>query len=397
MLRLGMRMLIADRARYLALLFGIAFTAFLVSFAASYFCGFMTRSFALIAENFAADVWVMDPAVMTPEQTVNMPGAVLNRIRSVDGVSYATPMMLGSSTVRFANGRIQTFQIIGVDNTTLAGTPPLQGNLSPSVLHRPDAAVAAAGGTEGKLETPTQSTDLWPTDGPHLDIPTRQLAAGDEVVANGHRVKIEGVASALPRFPPRPLLYMTFANASRVLPPERRILTFVLTKAKPGIDARMLAARIEVTTGLRARTAQDFRSDTVWWFLMNSEDVGDVASMLVLAMTVGFGVAGAMLYMFTHASLGQYAVLKAMGATSRTLISIVCVQAGFSALVGTGLGLGMCAVTGHLAASQGYPFRMMWFTPLVGAAAVLVVSLAAALISFRPVVKLQPANVFSAN
>jgi len=395
--RLGMRMLIADRARFLALLFGIAFTAFLVSFAASYFCGFMTRSFALVAENPAADVWVMDPAVVTPEQTVNMPGITLNRVRSVDGVSYATPLMLGSSAVRFGNGRIQVFQIIGVDDATLAGAPSLEDGLSQTVLHRPDAAVAAAGGTEDKLETPAQPADLWPTDGPHLDVPTRQVTAGDEVVVNGHRVKIEGVASALPRFPPRPLLYMTFANASRVLPPERRILTFALVKAKPGIDAHELAARIEASTGLRARTAQDFRSDTVWWFLLNSEDVGDVASMLVLAMAVGFGVAGVMLYMFTHASLGQYAVLKAMGATSKMLISIVCVQGGFCALVGTGLGLGMCAVAGHLAASQGLPFRMMWFTPLVGTAAVLVVSLAAALISFRPVVKLQPATVFSMN
>jgi putative ABC transport system permease protein len=134
------------------------------------------------------------------------------------------------------------------------------------------------------------------------------------------------------------------------------------------------AAHIGASTGLRARTAQEFRSDTVWWFLLNSEDVGDVASMLVLAMAVGFAVAGVMLYMFTHASLGQYAVLKAMGATSKMLISIVCVQAGFCALVGTGLGLGMCAIAGHLATSQGLPFRMMWFTPLVGTAAVLVVS-----------------------
>lgn len=397
MLRLGMRMLIADRARYLALLFGIAFTAFLVSFAASYFSGFMTRSFALIAENPAADVWVMDPAVVTSEQTVNMPSASLNRIRSVDGVSYATPLLLGSSSVRFANGRIQIFQIIGVDDATLAGTPRLEDGFSPTVLYRPDAAVAAAGGTENKLETPTRPTDLWPTDGPHLDVPTRQLAAGDEVIVNEHRVKVEGIASSLPRFPPRPLLYMTFANASRVLPPERRILTFVLVKAKSGVDVRELAARIEASTGLRARTAQDFRSDTVWWFLLNSEDVGDVASMLVLAMTVGFGVVGVMLYMFTHASLGQYAVLKAMGATSRMLVLIVCAQTGFCALVGTGLGLGMCAIVGRLAATQGYPFRMMWFTPLAGAAAVLVVCLAAALISFRPVVKLQPAIVFSAN
>jgi putative ABC transport system permease protein len=63
--------------------------------------------------------------------------------------------------------------------------------------------------------------------------------------------------------------------------------------------------------------------------------------------------------MFTHTSLGQYAVLKAMGATSKTTISIVCVQAGFCALVETGLGLGVCAIAGHLAASQGLPFRMM--------------------------------------
>ncbi|OJU30564.1 MAG: hypothetical protein BGN91_06390 [Nitrobacter sp. 62-13] len=397
MLRLGMRMLIADRARYLALLFGIAFTAFLVSFAASFFCGFMTRSFALIAENPAADVWVMDPAIVTPEQTVNMPGATLNRIRSVDGVSSARPLALGASAVRFGNGGIQVFQIIGVDDATLAGAPSLEDGLSQTVLHHPDAAVPAAGGTEGKLETPARPSDLWPTDGPHLDVPTRQVTAGDDVVVNGHRVKIEGVASALPRFPPRPLLYMTFANASRVLPPERRILTFALVKAKLGIDSHELAARIEASTGLRARTAQEFRSDTVWWFLMNSEDVGDVASMLVLAMAVGFGVTGVMLYMFTHASLGQYAVLKAMGATSKMLISIVCVQAGFCALVGTGLGLGMCAIAGRLTDSQGLPFRMMWFTPLVGAAAVLVVSLAAALISFRPVVKLQPATVFSMN
>jgi putative ABC transport system permease protein len=395
MLRLGMRMLIADRARYLALLLGIAFTAFLVSFAASYFCGFMTRGFALIAENPAADVWVMDPAVVTPEQTTNMPSTILNRVRSIDGVSYATPLTLGSLPVRFANGRIQVFQIVGVDDTTLTGTPPIADEPTASVLRRPNAAVAAAGGTEGKLETPTRRRDQWPADGLHLDAPMRQLVAGDEVVVNEHRVKIEGVASALPRFPPRPILFMSFSNASRVLPPERRILTFVLAKAKQGVAPQELATRIEARTGLRARTARDFRADTVWWFLLNSEDVGDVASMLVLAMTVGFGVTGVMLYMFTHASLGQYAVLKAMGATTRTLVLIICAQAGYCALAGTGLGLGMCAVVGHLAASQGYPFRMMWFTPVVGAAAVLIISLAAALFSLRPVIKLQPSAVFS--
>jgi putative ABC transport system permease protein len=61
-----------------------------------------------------------------------------------------------------------------------------------------------------------------------------------------------------------------------------------------------LAARIEQRTGLRARATEDFKADTVRWFLINSEDVGDIAAMLILAMTMGFGVTGIMLYMFTY-------------------------------------------------------------------------------------------------
>ena len=58
---IALKMLLGDRTKYAGILFGIAFTSFLVTFAASYFGGMMTRSFALIAENPRTDVWVMDP------------------------------------------------------------------------------------------------------------------------------------------------------------------------------------------------------------------------------------------------------------------------------------------------------------------------------------------------
>ena len=61
---IALKMLLGDRTKYAGLLFGIAFTSFLVTFATSYFGGMMTRSFELIAENPKADVWVMDPAVV---------------------------------------------------------------------------------------------------------------------------------------------------------------------------------------------------------------------------------------------------------------------------------------------------------------------------------------------
>ncbi len=65
----------------------------------------------------------------------------------------------------------------------------------------------------------------------------------------------------------------------------------------------------------------EFKKETVLWFLINSEDVGDMLNMVVLAMLVGFGVTGVMLYMFTYENIRQYAVIKAMGASNKQLHS----------------------------------------------------------------------------
>jgi len=394
MFRLAMRMLLGDRAKYAGLIFGITFTSFLVTFALSYFCGFMTWGFALISEHPYADVWVMDPSVTSVEQTVNLPDAALYRVRSVEGVRGAVPMTLGNVDIHFPNGSFQSYQLIGVDDASLAGVPATT-SFATALLRTPDAVLVSAGGTDDKLNTPSRAGDHWPYGRAHIDVPTRELRAGDTLQINDRRALVVDNVQALPRYPARPLLYTTIANASRFLPAERHRLTFVLATAAPGMDPRALAHRIEARTGLRARTTDEFKSDTVYWFLLNSEDVGDVATMLALAMIVGFGVTGVMLYIFTSENLRQYAVLGAMGATSRQLVRMLFTQAGMCALLGTGLGLGLCSLAGEFFGTLGYPFRMMWFTPIFGMAMVTVVSLVAALLSVRPVLKLSPAVVFA--
>ena len=395
MLRIALKMLAGDRGKYAGLLFGIAFTSFLITFAASFFCGFMTLGFSLISENLGADVWVMDPAVESVEQTTNIPASALNRVQSVEGVLSAMPLALAMAEVRFPNGHFQTFQVIGVDDATLAGVPLPPGRGDANELRAPDAVLIHSGGTDGKLQTPRDASDQWPHGAPHLDAPTRALEVGDELLVNDHRIVVAGYAGALPRFPPRPLIYTTVSNAERILPHERQRMTFVLARATAGVSPEALAARIAARTGLRARTTAEFKADTVRWYLVNSEDVGDVGAMLTLAVTVGFGVTAVMLYMFTTENLRQYAAMKAMGASSRLLLGMVFAQAGACSLVGTGLGLGICAIAGPVVAAQGFPFRMMWFTPVLGILMVLVVGVCAALISARPVLKLEPAVVFA--
>lgn len=394
MLRIALRMLAADRAKFGGLLFGLAFTAFLVTFAAAYFAGFMTHGFALVSENPGFDIWVMDPAVDSVEQTTNLPASALARVRSVDGVADARPLSLATADARFPNGRFQQFQVIAVDDATLAGAPAVDG-VAGQALRSPDAVIVDAGGTSGKLDTPTLARDRWPHDGPHLQVPMRELAAGDELLVNDQRVRVLGQSHVPQRFPPRPLMYMTQGTALRLLPPERRTLTFVLVRAAEGLDANHLADRITARTGLRARTRAQFKSDTVRWYLINSEDVGDITAMLVLAMTMGLGVSGVMFFMFTLDSRRHYAVLKALGADPATLRNMVIVQVLVSALIGAGVGLGVCAAAVLLAVHANFPVRMMWFTPIIGVLGVGLVSAVAAWASLRPVARLEPGAVFA--
>src|SRR6516225_4389805 len=394
MLGMALTMLVGDRAKYAGLLFGITFTAFLVTFAMSFLTGFLTRGFALITEN-RADVWVMDPTVESDELTTNLPASALGRVRSVRGVESAVPLALGTVEARFPNGRFQPFQVIGVDDSTLDGVPPMNDGGTATVLRAPDAVVVDPGGTRGKLQTPVLKADQWSYGKPDVHAPTRPLASGDELMVNDHRVWVAGRSEGLSRFPPRPLMYTTFSNADRILLAERRRLTFVLITATPGVSPRVLAGRIQVQTGLRARSSEDFKADTVRWYLANSEDVEDVGWMLSMAVVIGLGVTGVMLYMFTSENLWQYAVLSAMGATPRILLTMIFAQAGLCALLGTGMGVGLCAIVGQFSAiAAHYPFRMMWFAPLVGGTTIVLVSVIAAALSARPVLKLQPMVVF---
>jgi putative ABC transport system permease protein len=397
MFRIALRMLVGDRIKYVGLVLGTAFTAFLVTFAASYLCGILTCGFALIAENPGIDLWVMDPAVGSVEPAINMPSSALLRVRGVEGVSRAVPLALASVEARLANGAFIPVEVIAVDDDTLAGVPPARGETGPprTALRSDRTVFVDAGGTEDKLRVPQLPADRWPRHGAHLNVPMRDFTAGDDIVINDHVLRVAAVTDTLPRFPPRPLVYMTYGNALHVLPAERTRATFIMVRAAAGVQPRELAERIAARTGLRARSSEDFKADTVRWTLNYSEDVGDMVSMVIIAAIVGLGATGVLLFMFTSDNAKHYAVLSAMGASRWLVMRMVLMQAGFCGVIGAGLGLGVAATAVHYAARAGYPVRMMWPNPLVGAAAVIVVCIVAAAISARPVLKLEPAVVFA--
>jgi putative ABC transport system permease protein len=385
MIRIALRMLVADAGKFGGLVVGIAFASFLSSFAASYFAGFMTRSFALVAEQ-PGDVWVMDRNTASPDQFANLTASARDRVRSVDGVVEANMLALGTADARFPDGRLQPIDVIGLDDATLAGAPSVGGEPGAPLLRSPDAAIVDGGGSDGKLDTRDRAGEGE----------ARALRADDELLIADHRVNIAGVSQGLPRFPPRPLLYMSWSNAARVLPRERLRTSFIVVRAAPGVDGKALAAAITGRTGFAAFTRDDFEAATVRWFLANSEDVGDIATMLTIAVAIGFGFTAVMLYIFTAEHIRQYAMLTALGAPPATLRRMILAQAATAGLLGTGIGLGLTTATGVLATSAGLPFRLMWWAIAGSLALNVIACVGAALLSMRPVLRLEPARVFAA-
>lgn len=71
------------------------------------------------------DIWVMDEKVQFVDDIKPLQDTELYRVRGISGVAWAMPMYKGLLKARLADGAFQTCNVIGLDDTTLIGGPPI--------------------------------------------------------------------------------------------------------------------------------------------------------------------------------------------------------------------------------------------------------------------------------
>jgi putative ABC transport system permease protein len=295
--------------------------------------------------------------------------------------------------VRLEGGRFRAVQLIGLDDATLMGGPPviLEGSLED--LREVDAVIVDRDATNDLLSMPTQP--LAPGQ-MQLAGERRSLRVGDELVINDHRVVVKGIAQVTPRFLRRPTLYTTYSRAATIAPRERHMLSFVLVGVKPEATLVEVSQRIERATGLRVRTSRQFKDDTVMYFLRNTHIVPQMGLMVTLGTVVGIAISGQLLYLFTVDNLRHYAALRAMGLGEIRLLGMIAVQALFCGVVGYGIGVGACCVAGGLLQHVQLPFLLLWQTLVAVGAVVLFICIVGASAAMRKVLRTEPALVFQA-
>jgi putative ABC transport system permease protein len=381
-IRLALKMLVGDRARYLGIVMGLTFAALLITQQSAIFVGLMTRSFGAISDLGQPGIWVMDPKVQFIDDVKPLQDTQLLRVRGVDGVAWAVPLYKGLLKVRLADGAYQTCNVLGLDDSTLIGGPPEMVVGTIADLRRAEAVIVDEVGANGKLASL------------QADGTRRPVRVGDTLELNDHRAIVVGICRVSRTFQSQPVLYTTYQRATTYAPRERKLLSFVLAEAKPGVDAARLCDRIAEETGLLAARADDFKVRTYQYFLKYTGIPINFGIAVLLGFVIGTAIAGQTFYNFTLDNLRHFGTLKAMGARPRTLLAMILVQALVAGSVGWGLGVGGASFFGIVARNTELAFRMPWQLLALSGGAVLFICLASALLAIRTVLKLEPAIVF---
>ena len=390
----ALKMLIGDRAKYLGIIMGLTFASLLITQQAGIFIGLMERTYNAITDLGLPDVWVMDSQVNNIDDIKPLQDTVLYRVRGMPGVEWAVPLYKGilkarqvpenrnRATVREDKSNFQSCIVLGLDDTSLIGGPPkmLKGHLED--LRRADSIIVDSNGAATKLA---------------VDLPNgkrRPLDVGDVLELNDHRAIVVGICEVARTFQSQPVVYTTYNRATTFAPSERRKLSFVLAKAKDGVDKQKVCDEIHRTTGLMALTQAQFISRTYKWYMEKTGIPVNFGIAIVLGFIVGTAIAGQTFYNFTLDNLKHFGALKAMGAPNGMLLRMILLQSLLVSSIGYGLGVGIASSMTFVAEKTELAFKMPWQLMMFSAAAVLLIAMASACISILKVFRLEPAIVF---
>lgn len=295
---LARRVLFAERRRAALSIAGVGAALLLVLLLDGIFAGAMNSSTYYLRTS-PADAIVSQGGVRTMHMSTSvLPADTGTLAEAVRGVAWAAPISFTTGVVASPQGR-QLSYVIGYDTATGRGGP-----------HR---LVSGRAPQTGEAVVDQIAADQL------------GIRVGDPVAVLGTTLRVSG----LTRGGTSIVNTTTFVTHQQYAALRRDVTAYLLVKADPGVSATQLARRLsEALPQATVQTRSQFVASEARITRDMSADL--LRIMTVLAFGIALAVTALTLLTVTLTRLRDYAVLKALGATSTRLARTITAQAAWT-------------------------------------------------------------------
>ncbi len=370
---LARKNLLHDKLRFLITVAGVAFAVTLVFVQVGLFLGLLDNA-SITIEHLGADLWVTSKNTPNIDFAQTFPETAVQRVRSVPGVERADNLIVWFMTMALPSGAKEGTLIYALEDFERWRFP---WNV-----------------TEGDLSDLRRGNYLFLDESAKKRFGEFHVGEYREMI--GHRLKIIGKTKDALSFSTTPIVFLDFRRAQELSPDELQgNTTYILVRLAPGADVEAVRREIQ-----RRLPHNDVHTGPEWASLSRRYWVESTGLGLNLAMTIFLGclvgvvVVAQTLYASTMEHIKEFGTVKAIGGSNLDIYRILAEQATISAIVGFLLGGAFSWLLGPGMAKIGLKLIISpSFAAIVGVGT-LILCLAAAMISFRKVARIDPALVF---
>ncbi|CEG59007.1 membrane protein of unknown function [Legionella fallonii LLAP-10] len=363
------RMLINGKKRFIGMIIGATFSAFIIMQQPSVYQGVTDRLVSPIHAITEPDLWVMGGSSFSFDQPTFFKATDIYRVRSVPGVLWAVPLYrTWYSMKHLKTKKQQNWEIIGVDAQSLIGLPKTMLNGVRSAIHHANAVIID-GYSLKQLETENRKT----------------IQMGDKLVEGRNTWTVAGISSPLRTYMTEPKAYMVSTHIPNVLGHP----SFILVKVKPSYDVSQVASEIQKITKYFAFTPSQFADRSNKYFRDQTPIVMGFVSIAIIGFTIGLVMMWQIFNNFVVSHLHQFGMLKMLGVSSSLLMKMVLFQAGVTGGLGYLIGLLLTVLFGLIFCDTVIAFHLTWQIIFLGAAGTTLVVAFASYFGILKVIRLD--------
>lgn len=374
MMSLGLKSLIHDWRRFSPAVVAVAFSGLLVLLQAALILGIFSLS-SLYVTRSSADLWIAYPGV----QSVDLGRPISDQAElsawMQPGVRQVEPFLWGSGEWRTESQ--------GMVNVYIAGV-----SLDPQAL-----ALAT-------VLTPVQRANLSEPGGVLIDdgdIHKLGVHLGDTVEINGRRVRVVGLTHGLRGL--GGVNVIASLTTTRELDPAAGpagMVAYVLARFDSSQAATTAARRLNrvgQSSGFEALDAKAFADRTTRYWL--SESGAGVAFLFgsIVALAVAVIITSQTLTAAVVGSIKEYAALRALGFSMRSLRSIVLEQSAWVGAAGLAAAGVLTVLLAFVARAQGVPIILSAPMMVAAGSLIILVALGSGAWALRRVALADPASL----